>query len=431
MRPALSGAATRTVVVALAAGVLVGGCSALPTVSAALPTGASSSGASRPIDLAPTAATGLPSSAPSTVQLRTAVESVLSRRAAAIRDGDAVTWTATGADPTTFAAVQRLAVRDLALVRVRSAVEAVSSAPGAPRWVVGVDLRYGLADLPTWSGRVSADWVIGPDGQGGRGAPTWRVVEESWRGPAPVWMLPGLRVERSLGVVVAGNVPAGEVARVAARAATARSAMSSVWRGVPDLLVVAPATVEDLATLLPGARPGNGTAAVTTGRSPGGGSDTIHLVPGVGLSDVGLQATLTHEAVHVVVREQHGNNAPLWLVEGFAQEIGYADLDLPARRIAAEGLADIAAHGLPQTLPTDQEFDAHPGVAYPLAWRAVDVLTRRAGRAVVRDLVGRCADDPAGPSTCSVHVARVWGAPLTSFIDAWRADLAQLGTHRG
>lgn len=323
--------------------------------------------------------------------------------------------------------MQRLAVRDLALVQVRSVVEAVSSAPGAPRWIVGVDLRYELADLPTWSGRASADWVIGPGGPDG---PTWRVVEESWRGPAPVWTLPGLRVERSPGVVVAGNVPVGELARVAARAATARSAMSSVSPGIPDLLVVAPATVEDLTTLLPGDRPGNDTAAVTTGRSPAGGSDTIHLVPDVGLSDAGLQATLTHEAVHVVLREQHGANAPLWLVEGFAQEIGYADLDLPAGRIAAEGLADIAARGLPRALPTDEEFDAHPGVAYPLAWRAVHVLTHRAGRAAVRDLVGRCADDPAGPSTCSAHVARVWGAPLASFVEAWRADLAQLATHR-
>ena len=413
----------RLLIVGLGVAVLASGCSAPASepsaAGASAAPSAMSSLAAAPSEVVAPAAPRSSSSAPSAQDTRALVDSVLRRRANAIRDRDAGAWAATGADPGAFAAVRRLAVSDLALVQVRSIVAAATSSPRSPRWIVALDLRYRLADLPTWSGLASAEWVIGPNG------PTWRVVEESWTGAAPPWALPGLRCERSAGVVVAGNAAARDLRRIAAQAASARTAMASVWSSGPDLLVIAPATVADLHRLLPTAIPGHDTAAVTTGRS-GADGDTVYLFPDIGLSDAGRQATLTHEAVHVVLRERYGSNAPLWLVEGFAQDIGYADLDISASQIAAEGLADIAVHGLPQALPTDRQFDTEPGVAYPLAWRAVRVLTQRRGQAAVRELVGQCADDPGGPSSCSTYLERTWGAPVDTFLEAWRTDLGRL-----
>jgi len=140
---------------------------------------------------------------------------------------------------------------------------------------------------------------------------------------------------------------------------------------------------------------------------------------------------LTHELTHVASRADTGSCTPTWLVEGFADYVGYHDSGVPTGVVAQELAADVRAGHVPLHLPRDDDFNGDNKrlpQAYEGAWMAARLIASRWGQpALVRfyRAVGSSTEQPA--QAVSDAFASVLHTSLHSFVAAWRAYLrAQL-----
>ncbi|AOS65131.1 hypothetical protein [Actinoalloteichus hymeniacidonis] len=177
------------------------------------------------------------------------------------------------------------------------------------------------------------------------------------------------------------------------------------------------------------------------------------------LSDPALGVVLRHEVTHVAARGVTASRAPMWLLEGFADYVGYRDSGFAAAQIApdlSQALRDrrlgaqidpapsgdptgvpIAPPGsdrvgdesteespTPLALPADGEF--HEGgnrldLAYQTSWSLIDFLADGYGESSVVDFYRRLA---AANEPTEVEVDRamraVFGTGRTVLLDRWR-----------
>lgn len=146
------------------------------------------------------------------------------------------------------------------------------------------------------------------------------------------------------------------------------------------------------------------------------------------LGRLGRQVVLTHEVVHVATRKATGPDTPTWLVEGFADYIGYLEADVPVRTAARELAAAVREGRVPDALPTDVAFDggsAELASAYESSWLAYRLLVERYGaEAALRfyRAVGTSRDAGA-VGAVETAFARELGTSTAEFTAAWREYL--------
>lgn len=150
------------------------------------------------------------------------------------------------------------------------------------------------------------------------------------------------------------------------------------------------------------------------------------------LAAVGRRVVLTHEITHVATREASGEGVPTWLVEGFADYVGYAGTGVPVRAAAHELQTEVQAGKLPVHLPTDAEFDgSNPRLpqVYEEAWLACRLVASRWGEAkLVRLYRALGGWDGAPGDPLAVLMPKVLGTTPRAFTVAWRAAVrGQLG----
>jgi hypothetical protein len=146
------------------------------------------------------------------------------------------------------------------------------------------------------------------------------------------------------------------------------------------------------------------------------------------LGPVGRQVVLTHEIAHVATRQASGPDMPAWLVEGFADYIGYLDTDVALSVAARELRADVRAGRLPQALPADDAFHGdNPDLAqaYEQSWLAVSLLVELYGEdAMLRFYRAVGASRGATPATAVERaLAAELGTESAAFTAAWREML--------
>ena len=142
------------------------------------------------------------------------------------------------------------------------------------------------------------------------------------------------------------------------------------------------------------------------------------------LGEAGRRIVLRHEITHVATRAATGGSAPTWLVEGFADYVGYLDAGVPVTVAAQELRAEVRRGSVPVRLPTDTEFDGdNPRLpqSYEEAWFACRLLAARIGQdGVVRfyRMVGSATGDPGEAVSralrATAHLSR------DQFITEWR-----------
>jgi hypothetical protein len=74
---------------------------------------------------------------------------------------------------------------------------------------------------------------------------------------------------------------------------------------------------------------------------------------------------------------------PTWLLEGFADYVALADVDLPVTRTASQILGQVRRMGPPSHLPGRAEFDPENtalGASYEAAWLACRLLAEEYGQ---------------------------------------------------
>jgi hypothetical protein len=248
---------------------------------------------------------------------------------------------------------------------------------------------------------------------------------------SPLWLSGPVQVRRTpLSMVLVD----GDAARADAVAALANRAVPQVRRVLPDwrggLVVEVPASQPGLEEAL-GAAHGqyDGIAAVTTsvdGSQARQAPNHVFVNPRIflPLKPRGAQVVVTHEATHVATRAST-SNAPIWLVEGFADYVALRSQRLPVSTTAARIIALVRRTGAPSHLPTSPDFDPgapHLEAQYEASWLACRLLAQDGGQA---DLVAFYDAVDAGGSLPR-ELRRYFGFGPAAFTRQWRTLLSHL-----
>lgn len=384
-----------------------------------------------------------------------AAQRLLDVRAAAVRHHDPVAFAAT-ADPDQPAlrvSARRVAA-DLARVPIGSWSYAVQPAPaavlpaarrsalGSSAWLADVTLHYTLRGYDT---RPAADhlyltfveraghWYVAGDGDGS--AKGLRSARELWDFGRVV----PVRGTRSLVLGHPGSV--GEMRTIAAEADADVPRVTAFWgtAGWSDRVVIlVPADRAELEAIVGGQDLSQIAAVATaeidsTGKAQVATGDRVIVNPANfdQLGALGRQVVLTHEITHVATRPVTGPELPDWLVEGFADYVGFRDSGVSVAVAARELAARLAAGRVPTALPTDGDFGGaapHLAVAYEEAWLACRYVAGRWGEADLIRLyraVGT-SDEPTESAALRDGLGHVLNVSLAQFTAGWQGYLRQV-----
>ncbi|QQQ77853.1 hypothetical protein IOD16_04975 [Saccharothrix sp. 6-C] len=320
-----------------------------------------------------------------------AVRALLERRARAVLDRDEPAFTA-DLDPLAdagFRQRQRDLFRNLASVPVaeweylapgRSETDlAELDLPAADEaWAPDVRLSYRLRgvdvepssqDMAYLFTRRDGRWYLNSD------TALEPLGKRTWRGP---WDFAPSHVLAGAGGFVLSH-PGGEVlaARVLAELDGAVTAVTEVWgqAWARQVAVLIPASPAEMVALV---GPGFATGAIAGVAVADRVDQATHTARGQrvvlnpdsagALSPLALRVLLRHEITHVAARGETVDGAPMWVLEGFADYVGYRRSDVPPPK-AAPLLAARVRQSLPDTLPSDADFrGAGMELAYQEAW---------------------------------------------------------------
>lgn len=380
----------------------------------------------------------------------TAIRQLLANRAAAILRRDRTAFL-TGVDPLSapFRAQQSRYFENLRSVPFASWSYTLDTANTAP--VDGVQfLRY-LA--PVWLPRVVVHYAI----RGFDSTPTaadayytfvqrgtqWYIGSDAddeklgYVTSRDVWDFGPVRVVRSGQALVLGH-PGGPVSLRALAAEADRDIprVTRVWgRGWSQrVVVVAPNSTKELSALLADGGDLSQIAAVATAElvetnqraRPTG--DRVLINPGnyVKLSARGREVVVTHEITHVATRAASGPTVPDWLVEGFADYIGYRDLQVSPTVAARELRAYLAQGRAVPRLPTDDAFSAankRLALAYDESWLAAKFIAERWDPATLVRLYRAIGASTSGSSSSAAEAAMavVLREPVSRFTRQWQS----------
>lgn len=314
---------------------------------------------------------------------------------------------------------------------------------GTETWVPEIVLRYQLrgfdphpttgAQFLTFVRRGDA-WLLASDDDF-PGVPNRQTERELWDfGP--------VEVVQGRSTLVLGRRGRRDLLREIARQADAAvPRITAVWgRGwTQRVVVVVPETQAELGTLIAEGNDLSQIAAVAVAQLGGAaesrtvGNRVIVNPPNFArLSRVGRQVVLQHEITHVATRDATTAATPTWLIEGFADYVGYLSSGVSVRSAARELRADVRAGRVPAALPADEDFSGtNPRLAhaYEMAWLACLLIVERTGQ---DDLVRFYRAVGAGDGSPDEALRTAFRTALSttpeSFTAAWRAYLrAELG----
>ncbi|WP_148232271.1 hypothetical protein [Janibacter sp. HTCC2649] len=238
---------------------------------------------------------------------------------------------------------------------------------------------------------------------------------------------------------VTGTVDKATLTAYAKMADTAVAEVSKRWKRTwpRKVTIIAPADATTFRDQVGRADDLSQVAAITDGPIGASGlatGDRVVLNPDAfaKLTPAGRQFVITHESTHVAVRSSLSGAAPLWLVEGFADHVGYAGSGRPRAELAAPLLAKVAERTGPTRLPTQGDFDPSQGEigpTYLAAWLAVDLIARRHGEEALQRFYA-ASRDPNSPALADAAMDKafvaVLGTTRAAFTKQWLAELSQL-----
>jgi hypothetical protein len=301
------------------------------------------------------------------------------------------------------------------------------AATGADAWAPIATLRYQLRGFDTTPTAVRQFFTfVERDGR-------WLTASDTdfpgdRKTARDVWDFGPVTVVRGTRSLVLGHPGHTTMLRDVARQADAAvPRVSAVWGKdwSQRAVVVVPETQKELAAIL-----GDGTdlsriAAVAVAELPADagshpvGNRVIVNPPNFRrLGANGRRVVLTHEVTHVATRDATGAGVPTWLVEGFADYVGYLGTGLGPKAICQELAAEVRKGRKPTTLPADADFagtNARLAQAYEASWLAVRLIAERAGRAGLVAFYRAVGDDLDAALRTTLHTT-----PET-FTAAWRS----------
>lgn len=369
-----------------------------------------------------------------------AVRSLLEQRAAAVRAGDEAAFAATvdPKAPADFQQRQHALFRNLTTIPVTEwAYElkgTTGDQPPVPEadetWAPRVVLRYaltGVDSVPTERplgyvfARRGASWYL----TGDKGA-----ERNAWRG---LWDFGLCHVRRTGTGLVLGH-RREPVERVARQLDAAVADVTEVWG--PDwsqrVGVLLPESQEELRTLVGPEFAVDGIAAVavadrvdTVARRVEGPRVVLNPRTATELSDIALRVVLRHEITHIAARADTVDGAPMWMLEGFADYVGYRKSGVAPKNIAPDLARQLREYGRPTKLPADDEFHQaghRLELAYQQSWSMVRHLAERIGEQRLVYLYRRVAASNS-KTTAAQAIREVTGLTTEQLLADWARQL--------
>ena len=385
-----------------------------------------------------------------------AVTDLLNRRAKALVDHDEQAFLAT-LDPRAddaFVSTQRRLFQNVTGVPfaewnyrlrpdetfdVADVPDRFTAAPSDELWAPAVDLRYALRGgdvVPTERpmgylfARHGDNWYLRSDtaldGLGRR----------TWRGP---WdFAPCLVTTTEHGIVLSHPGSQPMVDRLVRELDPSVRAVSELWptRWSERVVVMLPDSPGEMRALVGPNFPVESVVAVAVADRVNNASrevagQRVVLSPtGVrGLSIASLRVVLRHEITHVAARADTVDGSPTWLLEGFADYIGYRDSGVTL----AEGAPDLAKQvredGPPTALPEDRAFrsgGADLDLAYQESWSlaryVADTYGEKSLIAMYRELAAR---GPVSATETDRMLRDVLGVDRAALVQGWQSYLRE------
>jgi hypothetical protein len=240
---------------------------------------------------------------------------------------------------------------------------------GAPAFAPAqFDIRYAikgfddkatsLTQTPTFVQRASGWYVASFDDFAKAGNPS----------SPGIWDFGPLRVARARGVLVIGHPQSSTLLRQIAELTTESiPKVTEVWgrNWSRSVVVLVPSTQRELGAIVGDSEDLDQIAALTSAEvtscpgapNPVGARIAINPHNWPTLSPLGRRIVIAHELTHVATRADTNSCMPTWLIEGFADYVGYGQASLPVNAIAAELAADVRSGRVPASLPPAADFD--------------------------------------------------------------------------
>ena len=378
------------------------------------------------------------------------VEDLLARRAGAILRRSEAEFMAT-VDPQAapaFIAAQRALFRNLDTVPLSHWSYQLDKSESLPvpqqllgtadYWAPRTTLRYALRGVdaePTSRSmaylyvRRAGQWFLASD------TALQPQGETTWRG---MWDFGPCRVLVVGDSLVLGHTGAGEEAlrQLAGEISGAVASVTQVWgTGWPQrVAVLVPKTVDEMRALVGPAFNVDGIAAAAVADKVDVANQValgqrVVLNPALAgrLSVPARRIVLRHEITHVAARASTVDGAPMWLLEGFADYIGYRDSGLQPQEAAPDLVRALRAGDPPQRLPVAADFAGGSGnldLTYQLAWSAALYVVDLAGEDGLVKLYRMIASDLSqDDATVADAMRAVLGVDVGSFVAGWLGSL--------
>lgn len=305
-------------------------------------------------------------------------------------------------------------------------------------WAPKVELRYALSGVDTQPTsrqlgylfvRRGDDWYVESD------TALQDAGVDTWRGP---WDFEPCEVRYTNQGLVLSHPSGAQIAqRVAAQLDGAIAEVNAVWgddewSGRVGVLV--PSGEQEMRALVGNEFAVDSIAAVAIAA----GSDShTHTATGQRvvfnpngankLSDLALRVVLRHEITHIAVRGYTKDGAPMWLLEGFADYVGYRDSGLAMAQAAPNLAAQVRELGPPAGLPSDAQFRADSGqleLAYQQSWSVNRYIAERFSEDTLVQLYREIAmAGRVSARQLDNELRSVLGFSLTELVQGWREFL--------
>jgi hypothetical protein len=226
---------------------------------------------------------------------------------------------------------------------------------------------------------------------------------------------------------------------VAAEISAAIPRVDAVWGRHWDRRVVAqvPATQVELGRITADTQDLDQIAALSSAEvrsqrgdpAPVGGRVSINPDNWAKLGPLGRRVVITHELTHVASRADTGYRMPTWLIEGFADYVGFRGTGIATTVAARELAAAVRAGHLPRALPDDHSFDGantQLSEAYEGAWLACRYIAQEYGQPRLVAFYRQVGTSSAPPRRALADAAHeLLHLTVTQLTVRWRAFVRQ------
>lgn len=310
-----------------------------------------------------------------------------------------------------------------------------NSLDAADSWAPSIVLRYAVSGPDSEPTRRPVSLLLAKRDD------RWRIVSDAeipgidrrtWKGPWDFGSVTATSVPTSGGtsVIVGHQDQAALIDRITAELPAAVDAVTDFY-GTDwprTALIFTSGSAEEFAASAGDASAGSGVAAVTvsdvvTADRPVSGQRVVFGPQAPDrLTEFTTRSVLRHELTHVAARAGTVDGSPTWLLEGFADYVGYRGSGVDFERLAPTLSAVVSSGGPPTVLPEDSDFAAggiRSTLAYESAWSVCAYVADRYGEQALRSLYGVLATGPKTASDLDGALSTVLGTTAAEFLQAW------------